>query len=38
VELVSRDLRNFFASGLIASGVDVVAVSKAIGRSSAAFT
>ena len=37
-DLVGHDLRHFFASGLIAAGVDVVAVSKAMGHSSAAFT
>ncbi|WP_116917261.1 tyrosine-type recombinase/integrase [Williamsia muralis] len=37
-DLVGHDFRHFFASGLIAAGVDVVAVSKAMGHSSAAFT
>lgn len=37
-DLVGHDLRHFFASALIAAGVDVVAVSKALGHSSAALT
>lgn len=33
-----HDLRHFFASGLIASGCDVVAVQRALGHANAAMT
>src|SRR5699024_2907266 len=33
-----HDLRHFFASGLIASGCDVVTVQRAMGHSSASIT
>lgn len=33
-----HDLRHFYASGLIASGCDVVTVQRALGHSSASFT
>jgi integrase len=35
---VLRDLRNFYASELIASGCDVVTVQRALGHSSATIT
>jgi integrase len=33
-----HDLRHYFASGLIAAGVDVVAVQRALGHRSASVT
>lgn len=38
LEFTSHDLRHFFASGLIAAGVDVVAVQRAMGHKSASVT
>jgi integrase len=37
-ELTLHDLRHFYASGLIASGCDVVTVQRALGHSSATIT
>lgn len=38
VDFTSHDLRHFFASGLIASGCDVVAVQRAMGHKSPSIT
>lgn len=38
LDLSSHDLRHFFASGLIASGCDVVTVQRAMGHKSASVT
>lgn len=38
LDITSHDLRHFFASGLIASGCDVVAVQRAMGHKSASVT
>ncbi|RCS96225.1 site-specific integrase [Brevibacterium aurantiacum] len=38
LDVTSHDLRHFFASGLIASGCDVVAVQRAMGHKSASVT
>lgn len=38
LDYTSHDLRHYFASGLIAAGVDVVAVQRAMGHKSASVT